>query len=129
MGRGSGQGEGQGWQWGDDVEGQQPGEGQGGAFGKRGQGQGGQAPESPTDTGLRRSKAKSMLGKGKYVGLYFMKGDPPKGTARVEYAQVEEAASEEAMDALENQRIPASQRDYVRDYFDAIRVGEKDKDK
>ena len=112
MGRGSGQG----WNWGD-------GEGQGGAFGNRGQGKGGIAPETPDDVGLRRTKAKSQLGKGKYVGLYFMKGEPPKGTARAEYAEVQQAASEEAMDALENQRIPASQRDYVRDYFDAIRLG------
>ena len=73
--------------------------------------------------GLQRSKAKSQLGKGTYVGLYFMKGEPPKGTARAEYVEVQAAASEEAMNALENQRIPASQRDYVRDYFDAIRLG------
>lgn len=86
------------------------------------------APEEPDDVGLKRSKAKGMLGKGRYVGLYFMKGDPPKGKARVEYAEVEQAATEEAMDALENQRVPAAQRDYVKDYFDAIRLG-NDKDK
>ena len=79
--------------------------------------------------GLQRSKAKSQLGKGKYVGLYFMKGEPPKGTARAEYAEVQQAASAEAMNSLENQRIPAAQADYVRDYFDAIRLGGSDGEK
>ena len=64
-----------------------------------------------------------MLGKGKYVGLYFMKGEPPKGKAHAAYVEVQNTAEKEAMDALENQRIPAAQKDYVRDYFDAIRLG------
>jgi hypothetical protein len=50
-----------------------------------------------------------------------MKGEPPKGKAAVDYAEVERAYAEEAMDSLKRQKIPASRRDFVRDYFDAIR--------
>ena len=49
------------------------------------------------------------------------RGDPPKGTATAEYAEVHQAAADEAMDALNRQKIPADKQDYVRDYFDAIR--------
>lgn len=63
----------------------------------------------------------SKIGKGTYVGAYFMKGEPPKGQAAVQYAEVEKAYAEEAMDALQKQKIPAAQRDFVRDYFDSIR--------
>ena len=118
---GLGHGSGQSWNWGDGD-----GQGQGGAFGNRGQGKGGVAPETPEDVALKRSKARSQMGKGRYVGLYFMKGEPPKGTAATEYAEVQRVFAEEAMDALENQKVPAAQRDYVRDYFDAIRLGGND---
>lgn len=130
MGRGSGQGKGEPWEgaWG---EGRGQGEfgmgqGEGKGSGKRGQG-GGMVPEAPDDTGVNASKVSGKLGKGTYVGSFFMKGEPPKGRTAVEYAEVERAYSEEAMDALSKQRIPADRRDYVRRYFDAIRMGEEQK--
>ena len=52
------------------------------------------------------------------------RGDPPKGVATVEYSKTYSDYSEMALDAMSRQKIPASKRDYVRDYFDAIR-GEK----
>jgi hypothetical protein len=58
-----------------------------------------------------------------------MKGEPPKGEAASRYAEVERAYAEEAMDALQKQKIPASQKDYVRDYFDAIRLEKTGKSK
>ena len=72
---------------------------------------------------------KSKLGKGTYVGSYFMKGEPPKGEAATQYANVERAYAEEAMDEVKKQKIPAAQRDYVRDYFDAIRLEKTGKSK
>jgi hypothetical protein len=51
-----------------------------------------------------------------------MKGDPPKGTAAAEYAEVQSSAADYALDSLKKQKIPAEQRDYVRAYFDAIRL-------
>ena len=51
-----------------------------------------------------------------------MKGDPPKGTAAAEYAEVQSSAADYALDTLKKQKIPAEQRDYVRAYFDAIRL-------
>jgi hypothetical protein len=41
---------------------------------------------------------------------------------------VQQSYAEYALDALRKQKIPASQKDYVRNYFDAIRLeklGEK----
>jgi hypothetical protein len=51
-----------------------------------------------------------------------MKGEPPKGQAAAEYADVQRAYAEEVNDALQKQKVPAAQRDYVRQYFDAIRL-------
>jgi hypothetical protein len=51
-----------------------------------------------------------------------MKGEPPKGEAATQYAEVQRAYAEEALDALQQQKIPATQRDFVRDYFDSIRL-------
>lgn len=73
--------------------------------------------------GLEKTKTPSQLGKGTYVGAYFLKGEPPKGQAAAEYGEVQRAYAEEAMDALQKQKVPAAYRDFVRDYFDAIRMG------
>jgi hypothetical protein len=95
-----------------------------------GEGKGyGTRPETPADFDTEKSKVKSKLGKGTYVGSYFMKGEPPKGEAATRYAEVERVYAEEAMDALNKQKIPATQRDYVRDYFDAIRLEKTGKSK
>jgi hypothetical protein len=51
-----------------------------------------------------------------------MKGEPPKGEAATQYAEVQRVYAEEALDALQQQKIPATQRDFVRDYFDSIRL-------
>lgn len=98
--------------------------------GPKGEGFGyGERPETPADFDTEKSKVKSKLGKGTYVGSYFMKGEPPKGEAATRYSEVERAYAEEAMDSLNKQKIPASQRDYVRDYFDAIRLEKTGKSK
>lgn len=55
------------------------------------------------------------------VSSWVTRGDPPKGTATAEYAEVHQVASEEAMDTLSKQKVPPSKRDYVKQYFDAIR--------
>ena len=89
----------------------------------------GERPENPADFDTEKTKVKSKLGKGTYVGSYFMKGEPPKGEAATQYAEVERAYAEEAMDALQKQKVPASQRDYVRNYFDAIRLEKTGKSK
>jgi tRNA U34 5-methylaminomethyl-2-thiouridine-forming methyltransferase MnmC len=106
-----------------DKEKEEPGDG-------LGEGQGyGTRPETPADFDTEKTKVKSKLGKGTYVGSYFMKGEPPKGEAATRYSEVERAYAEEAMDALNKQKIPATQRDYVRDYFDAIRLEKTGKSK
>lgn len=82
----------------------------------------GHRPESPDDTATDKTKVKSQLGKGQYVGAYFMKGEPPKGEAAAQYADVQRVYAEDAMDALQKQKVPAAYREYVRDYFDALRL-------
>ena len=97
-------------------------------MGGPGQGKGGEAPERAEDTQSQKSKARGPLGKGKYVGAYSLKGEPPKGEAATEYAEVQQSYAEYALDALKKQKIPVTQQDYVRSYFDAIRLeklGEK----
>ena len=106
-----------------EKESDEPGDGLGEGFGT------GTRPENPAEFDTEKTKVKSKLGKGTYVGSYFMKGEPPKGEAATQYAEVERAYAEEAMDALNKQKIPASQRDYVRDYFDAIRLEKTGKSK
>lgn len=116
MGRGRGD-----WEEGDTEKKGGSGLGPGEGYGER--------PENPADFDTEKSKVKSKLGKGTYVGSYFMKGEPPKGEAATQYAEVERAYAEEAMDALQKQKVPATQRDYVRDYFDAIRLEKTGKPK
>ncbi|MBI4563786.1 MAG: hypothetical protein HY716_03715 [Planctomycetes bacterium] len=70
---------------------------------------------------MEKTKLPSQLGQGVYVGAYTMKGDPPKGEAAAQYAEVQAAYAREAMDALSNQKVPASYRDFVREYFDSIK--------
>jgi hypothetical protein len=97
------------------------GKGSGSDTGGEGQGRGGDPGEKATDTGLVKTRLRGEIGKGKIVGAWTVKGEPPKGQVRAEYEEAAESAAEEAMDALSKQRVPAAQRDYVRDYFDAIR--------
>ncbi len=94
-------------------------------MGDRGIGQGGKAKENPSDTGFDKSRVKSQLGKGKMVGSWFSKGEPPSGKALTEYSEAQQSSSEEAKDALSKQKVPAEYQNYVREYFDSIRVQEK----
>ena len=91
-------------------------------MGGRGQGEGGEAPERAEDTQTQKTKVRSPLGKGKYVGAYSLKGEPPKGEAAAEYAEVTQSYADYALDSLKKQKIPAAQQDYVRGYFDALRL-------
>jgi hypothetical protein len=101
------------------------GEGNGPGMGGPGQGQGGKAPENPHDVGLTKDRIKSQLGKGVIVGSWFTTGEPPSGKALAEYSDAQRTYSEEAKEALSKQKVPAEYQNYVRDYFDSIRVPEK----
>jgi hypothetical protein len=50
-----------------------------------------------------------------------MKGEPPKGQAAAQYSEVLRTYTEEALDALQKQKVPAAHREYMLKYFDAIR--------
>jgi hypothetical protein len=70
---------------------------------------------------FKREKISGKLGKGVIVSSWVTRGEPPKGVATAEYAEVHQAYTEEAVEALSRQKIPNAKRDYVRGYFDAIR--------
>lgn len=97
--------------------GRKPGKGTGG----EGQGRGGNPPEKQYPTGLEKKRIPGQIGKGKIVGRYSVKGEPPEGKAKAEFRKIASEAREEALEALSRQKVPSSYRDYVRDYFDAIR--------
>lgn len=98
-----------------------PTDSQGQGLGGPGKGRGGKSHENPHPTGLEKTKIPGRMGRGKVVGYYTIRGEPPEGKAGVEFRRLASEAREEALEALGRQKIPASARDYVRDYFDAIR--------
>jgi hypothetical protein len=86
---------------------------------------GGRREEAPGDLGFDKDRIKGKLGKGKIVGSWFSKGEPPSGEALTEYSNAQRTYSEEAKDALSKQKVPAEYQNYVREYFDSIRIPEK----
>lgn len=89
-------------------------------MGGPGKGKGGR-PESPEgDVAFEKEKVKGKLGKGEIIGSWFVKGEPPKGEAASEFADVATEAAQESDSALEKEEVPLGYQKFVRDYFDAI---------
>lgn len=86
---------------------------------------GGNRNERPEDLGFDKDRIKGPLGKGKIVGSWFTTGEPPSGKALTEYSDAQRTYSEEAKEALSKQKVPAEYQNYVREYFDSIRIPEK----
>jgi chemotaxis protein histidine kinase CheA len=104
--------------------GQNDGQGNNGQGLGRGRGQG-DRPEAPDNTSAYNTKVKQQFGKGKAV----LEGFGPyskqvKGASVLEIQETVEAASEQAAEALTNQKIPSSIRRHVQGYFDQIRKGQ-----
>lgn len=94
-------------------------------MGGPGIGAGGRAPERASRTGFDKTRVRGPNNKGVIAGAFTTSGEPPKGKAMTEYAEVQQSFAEEVNNVLTRQKIPASRREYVREYFDAIKASEE----
>ena len=104
------------------------GEGKGKGKGKgdwaKGSGQGeGKRDKAEDDVGFRDSHVSQNIGKGKAVITGEADGPNIKGVVQQEIQQQIEASRREESDAITRQRLPRSQRDHAKEYFDALREG------
>ncbi|MFT5242067.1 MAG: hypothetical protein ACI9X0_003056 [Kiritimatiellia bacterium] len=97
----------------------QPGNGNGGTGGE-GKGKGGLPPEAPTLTTFQEELSASKLHKGKILHELFVAGVPEKGEARREYADMVQAARDQAAGALARDKIPLEYETMVKTYFDSL---------
>jgi hypothetical protein len=97
------------------------GDGKGDGLGE-GQGQGAR-PIAKDDVAFRESQVSQNIGKGKAVITGEVDGPNIKGRVEQEIQQQMEASKREASDTVIRQRLPRSQRDHAKEYFDALREG------
>jgi hypothetical protein len=90
-----------------------------------GQGRGeGDRPEAPDQTATYNTKVKQQLGKGKAVAEGTAPSNTPvKGQSVIDIQGEIEAATGNAADALNNQKIPRNIEKHIRGYFDQINKG------
>ena len=87
-----------------------------------GQGQGAR-PEEEHQTGGFDDQVRSKLGAGE-IRVVGKTGGPNKaGDVREEIKNTIRSAVEGSADPLTNERLPRSQRDHVKEYYDGIRGG------
>jgi hypothetical protein len=90
-----------------------------------GEGQGrGDRPEEETNSGFYDSKVAAKPERGKMVVIGTARGPNVAGQAREEIKEALEAARSEDADPLTGLRLPRTQREQARQYFDAVREGE-----
>jgi hypothetical protein len=84
----------------------------------------GHRPEKPTSVKFYDSQVGQKIGKGSAVVTGETEGPNIKGQVRAEIQAQIDSARHESADPLIGQRIPRGQRDYAREYFDALRDGQ-----
>ena len=104
------------------------GEGKGKGKGKgdwaKGSGQGeGKRDKAQDDVGFRDSHVSQNIGKGKAVITGEADGPNIKGVVQQTIQEQIEASRHEASDAITRQRLPRSQRDHAKEYFDSFLEG------
>ncbi len=90
---------------------------QGGAFGNRGQGQGGKAPISPTPTGTKTVKADGKVLPGDVIAREFFEGQQITGESTVKLRQVLAALAEGYDEAQSDEQLPRKYHDTHKHYF------------
>jgi hypothetical protein len=84
----------------------------------------GDRPEAPDQTSTYTTKVKQQLGKGKAVAEGTAPSNTPiKGQSVIDVQGEIEAATGNAADALNNQKIPRNIEKHIRGYFDQINKG------
>jgi hypothetical protein len=116
QGQGEGQGQGQGM-----AQNGKQGNGRGRGMGA-GRGQG-ERPEAEGQTGSYDSQVRGNVGQGQALVVGEANGPNKAGEAREEINTAIRAASEGTANPLTNERLPRSQRDHVKEYYDSFRKG------
>jgi hypothetical protein len=89
-----------------------------------GEGQGrGDRPEEENQTGGYDSQVRGKVGPGEAVIVGQTGGPNKAGDAREQINSAIRSAVEGAANPLTNQRLPRSQRDHVKEYYDGLRTG------
>lgn len=95
----------------------QPGKGMGAGRGQ------GERPEQETQTGEYDSQVRGKVGQGEAIVVGEADGPNKAGQAREEINTAIRAATEGSAAPLTNERLPRSQRDHVKEYYDSFRKG------
>jgi hypothetical protein len=111
QGQGLGQGQGRGRKDGN------PGRGMGEGRGK------GARPEQENKTGSYDSQVRGKVGQGEATVVGEANGPNKAGEAREEINTAIRTATEGTANPLTNERLPRSQRDHVKEYYDSFRKG------
>ncbi len=113
MGQGSGSGGGSGKGKG----------GNGGGQGSQGRGRGGLAQKQQTDIAFKIERGKVETTKGRIIGQFLVDGEQVKGEASEKFVELIAAAERDAIDTVDNDRIPRQYQKAVREYFKRLPKG------
>ena len=94
---------------------------QGGAFGQRGQGQGGQAPRAPTPFGTKLEKAESKLHEGDIIGRQLVAGPLVVGESTVKLEAIAAQIGNTYEEALNEEQLPPKYFDINKVYFGEVK--------
>lgn len=102
---------------------QKGGGGNGGGQGGQGQGRGGLAQKEQTNIGFKIERGKVETTKGRIIGQFLVDGEQVKGEASEEFVELIAAAERDAIDTVDNDRIPRQYQKAVREYFKRLPKG------
>ncbi|MEZ6085982.1 MAG: hypothetical protein R3E58_19000 [Phycisphaerae bacterium] len=97
--------------------------GNGTGQGSQGQGQGGLARKEQTDVGFKIERGKVETTKGRIIGQFLVDGEQVKGEASEDFVELIAAAERDAIDTVDNDRIPRQYQKAVREYFKRLPKG------
>ncbi|MBN1518219.1 hypothetical protein JXA32_16780 [Candidatus Sumerlaeota bacterium] len=94
-------------------------------MGGPGQGRGNVAPESDQQTTFQNEKLPQQMDEvGDIIAMYKVKGPQMKGDSIEKFKQITEVYEQQAEDTLNRDPIPADMKDFVGEYFDALRASD-----
>ncbi len=99
------------------------GSGSGSGQGDIGQGRGGLAQKEQTNIGFKIERGKVETTKGRIIGQFLVDGEQVKGEASEEFVELIAAAERDAIDTVDNDRIPRQYQKAVREYFKRLPKG------
>ena len=82
---------------------------------------GGKRDKQETETGTYKSRVKGKIQRGETVVTGNADGNNISGRSISEAREIAKSSMNEKSDPLENQKLPRSQRDHAREYFESLR--------